>query len=108
MKRSSDTRGELAQAVAAAGLAQERFALVGPHDYEQVLLQIFSKFTSLGRRGLEKLWLWEHFIGETERASPDEPFAFIRSLVDGNEPIWFVAEDFAGDKKNGNFWLSQT
>ena len=104
-----DFRVDIDEAVASLHLTTEDFKPVNLFKYEQTLVSILDKFTTLGKRGLSYSWLWEHF------KEPRFSFYFedawkrlsviVEPLVAPEEMLWFVAEDERGTKQNGNFWL---
>ncbi len=102
-----DFRSQLDAVRVSAGVANVDFRLVGLHQYEAILLKIIAHFTTLGRSGLNALWLWDSFQ-EPKFARADCPpmcTAMLRKLVPAEEAIWFVAEDSGRQKEHGNFWL---
>jgi hypothetical protein len=108
MKRS-DFRTDISEVVTALLLTTDQFKLVSLHSYEQILVSILEKFTYLGKLGLDHSWLWESFNEPRISFFPESTIPLLpeifESLVDPDERLWFVAEDWHRTKRNGNFWL---
>jgi hypothetical protein len=79
--------------------------LVEPHRFRAILERIVAERTSLSRDGVSALWWWEALKQPVFYSTPAEPISFIRGLLPSHDPVWFVAEEAAADKKVGNFWL---
>jgi len=104
-----DFRVEIDEVAASLRLAAEDFKSVSLFKYEQILVSILDKFTTLGKSGLYNAWLWEHFKEPKFSISLEEAWKHLpetlEPLLSPEEMLWFVAEDERGTKQNGNFWL---
>jgi hypothetical protein len=104
-----DFRVDIDEAVASLRLSPEDFKLVNLYKYEQILVSILDKFTTLGKHGLSCAWLWQHFKEPqfsfySENAWKHLP-EIVEPLLAPEETFWFIAEDDRRTKQNGNFWL---
>lgn len=105
-RHPQDIRTTLQEAARALGLPPKDFELVSPYRYRPILVEIVDRFTRLGaRRGLPALWWWEHFREPTFGIQHRQAYELLPRLVREDEKVWFVAENWGGRKKDGNFWL---
>ncbi len=88
-------------------LPPEDLVAVRPTQYRAVLNRILETFTVYGAQGQERLWLWEGFKGEHFALPLDEPggWHWLSRLVPPDEQVWLLAEDWDGQKLEGNYWL---
>lgn len=104
-----DFRVDIDEAVASLRLTPEDFKPVNLFKYEDILVSILDKFTTLGKRGLSYSWLWEHFKEPRFSFYSEDSWKhlpeIVAPLVAPEETLWFIAEDERGTKQNGNFWL---
>ena len=56
MNKSNDFRGHVAEAVKTLQITEADFRLISLYQYEDILVSIFNKFTSLGKKGLNCGW----------------------------------------------------
>jgi nitrite reductase/ring-hydroxylating ferredoxin subunit len=101
-QRHADTRDWITTASKALGL-ESALRLVEPHRFQAILERIIAERTTLDRDAISALWWWESLREPFSYLQPADPIACIESLLQGDESVWFVAED--GSKKTGNFWL---
>jgi hypothetical protein len=100
-----DSRAEIEEAVQELGLLPSDFRALGVYEYENILISIIDRFTTLGRKGVNEIWLWNSFKEPRSSMQLDYPTAVLREFVPLEETVWFVAEDWNRHKRHGNYWL---
>ena len=95
------------EAIKALGINPDTLVAVRLTQYDAVLGKILETFTTLGQRGKNNSWLWEHFRGQQAVYSTRgrNNLDALESLIADNKRVWFLAEDWEGNKKRGNYWL---
>lgn len=104
MAQSSDFRADIEEAVKALRLSANTFRLVNLHEYEPSLVSILERFTTLGKKGVNYSW-WGSLKEPHVSIHVAYPPGVLQKLVPPQERVWFVAEDWRGTKRHGNFWL---
>lgn len=108
MKRT-DFRIEIDEAVKTLGIPAEDFKPANLYRYEDILVSIMDKFTTLGKLGLMKCWPWTDFKEPGFSFAPPEPLDHLEEIIapisSPEETFWFIVEDEPGTKINDNFWL---
>jgi hypothetical protein len=108
MQPLEDMRTTLANAARDAGCSDAEFSLVSPHEYRDVFRQILAQFCNRGLELLNATWVWEHLVGPRQAIQTDRPLQYLATLLPPHERVWFIAEDWPGTKKDGNYWLYDT
>ena len=98
-------RDEIRKASLEAGIDSDELRLVSHLKYRDILIRILDKRTTLGARGLESQWWWEHFKEPTEARQIVNNQVKFSVLFPPTEFVWFVAEDWYKKKKLGKYWL---
>lgn len=102
----SDMRNDFIEAINDSGVAD--FKLVNFYQYEEVLVKILDRFTDLGKKGLNSHWWWSNFKQPYEACMSNYAPDDILAMFDHKTKIWFVAEDWHNNKRNGCFWLYES
>lgn len=104
-----DFRSDINEAIKLLQLSSEDFKLVNLYKYEDILVSILKKFTTLGKEGLSFAWLWEHFKEPLFSVRLPDGWKYLQEIIEPitvpEETFWFIAEDEHRTKANGNFWL---
>ena len=100
----SNMRDQITEAMKTLDIPPEGLKPVSLHRYEEILISILEKFTTLGKAGLSSLWWWESFREPVSWLKLEDAPSVLERLVSPDEYVWFVAEDNGG-KQRGNFWL---
>jgi hypothetical protein len=108
----ADVRASLAPAAAAAGLEPVRFRPVERSRWRGLLGDILDRFTRGGRAGPPRTWLWSDLkvaeVPHLRLVEPSESLRVLPLVISGAPRVWFIAEDFSGQKRHGAFWLFET
>jgi hypothetical protein len=107
MAKSTDFRADIAAVVQALNLAPSDFRLLGPYEYESILLSIIDQFTTLDRKGVNQIWLWDSFKTPRRSMPLDDATTVLKELVPITETVWFIAEDACRNKRYGNYWVCE-
>jgi len=100
-------RAKIAEALRRLDIPETEFSPLRQHQYAPILDRILETFTRFGSQGKNQMWLWEGFKGRTEVLQVEHnngPNCLARLLA-MEDRVWFIAEDWEGDKKSGNFWI---
>jgi len=104
MNSRFDMRQQINLAAAALCLKPTEFRQIRVHQYQDILLSIIDHFTTLGRKGWNAPW-WDHFKGVEIGIHTTDAYKLLPELVPSEERVWFVAEDWGRNKRDGGFWL---
>ena len=97
-------RQQINLTAAALSLKPTEFRQIRVHQYQDILMSIIEKFTTLGRKGWNATW-WDHFKGVESAIHTADAYKLLRELVPTEERVWFVAQDWGRNKHDGGFWL---
>lgn len=100
-------RNEIAQVLSTLGLPTGALTPVRLGQYRPILDRILNDFTVYGTRGRDRMWLWEGFKGESHAVQLPDPvgYRWLSRLVPADERVWFIVEDWGGQKRDGHYWL---
>ena len=98
-------RDEIQKAIVDASITPDELRLVSHLKYQDILIRILDKRTSLGTKGLDYKWWWGNFKEPTFSRQIVNNQVKFSALFPPTESIWFVAEDFYRNKKVGRYWL---
>ncbi|THF71098.1 hypothetical protein E7T06_04655 [Deinococcus sp. Arct2-2] len=100
-------RTKIAEALRSLDIPESEFFPLRQHQYAPILDHILETFTRFGSHGENQMWLWEGLKGRAEvlqvehNNGPD----YLAQILSAEERVWFIAEDWEGNKKSGNFWI---
>ncbi|MEH2015045.1 DUF6756 family protein [Nostoc sp.] len=105
MTQRLDFRVDIEEAIKTLNLSCNDFRLVSLHEYEQILVSILERFTSLSKKGLNYPWWWGSFKEPSCSIHLEYAPDVLKELVPLEETVWFVTEDWKRTKQHGNYWL---
>ncbi|MBW4488071.1 MAG: hypothetical protein KME12_09795 [Trichocoleus desertorum ATA4-8-CV12] len=105
MTQHSDFRADIDEVLKALNLPADDFRLVGPHDYELILVSILDRFITLGKKGLNYSAWWDSFKEPFCSIWLEDVPGILKEFIPLQENVWFVIEDWKRTKWQGNFWL---
>lgn len=105
MTQRLDFRVDIEEAIKTLNLSSNNFRLVSLHEYEEILVSILERFTTLGKKGLNYSWWWSSFKKPSCSIHLEYAPDVLKELVPLEETVWFVTEDWKRTKQHGNFWL---
>ncbi|WP_309572335.1 DUF6756 family protein [Deinococcus sp.] len=99
-------RTSVIEAIKALSINPDTLVAVRLTQYEVVLDKILETFTTLGQRGKNNFWLWEHFRGQKAvySAGDGNNLDALASLISDAKRVWFLTEEWEGNKGKGNYW----
>ncbi|MEH2231071.1 MAG: DUF6756 family protein [Nostoc sp.] len=107
MTQRLDFRVDIEETIKTLNLSCNDFRLVSLHEYEEILVSILERFTSLGKKGLNYCCWWGSFKEPSCSIHLEYAPDFLKELVPLEETVWFVTEDWKRTKQHGNYWLYQ-